>query len=92
MKDSDETGDSSSTNETGFKRLECRIEEVSLGLTDSTPKFGDMASLITARVLELPLPERFRMSNIPVYDEKNDTGDHLDTFNLRCCCKEQVKK
>ena len=74
------TGDNASTNETKFKRLERRIEEVTLGQKDPTPKIEDTTSLFMARVLEHLMPDRFRMPSILTYDGKMDPGDHLDTF------------
>jgi len=76
-----ETEDSASTNKTNLRRLERRIEEVALGQRESVPKVGEAISPFTARVLEHPLPDRFRMPSIPVYDGKTDPGDHIDTFS-----------
>ena len=84
MKDcggSSETSDSASTNETNFKRMERRIEEVALGQKEPTLKIGETVSPFTVRVLVRPLPERYRMPTIPAYDGKTDPGDHLDTFS-----------
>lgn len=46
-----EIGDGASTNETDFKRFDCRIEEVALGHKDMTSKVRDTAFPFTARVL-----------------------------------------
>ena len=84
MKDhggSSETSDSASTNETNFKRLEHRIEEVALGQKEPALKIGETVSPFTARVLAQPLLEHFRMPTIPTYDGKTDLRDHLDTFS-----------
>ena len=79
--DDSETVDSVSTNETNFKRLERRIEEVALGQNEPTLKIGEMVSPFTARVLKHPLSDRFMMPNIPTYNGKTNPGDHLDTFS-----------
>lgn len=50
MKDHEEgsqTGDSASTDEAHFKRLEHWIEEVALGQKELTLKIGDALSLFT---------------------------------------------
>lgn len=86
MKDPEENSkirDSPSTNETNFKRLEHRIEEVALGQNNPTLKIRDTISAFTARVLEHPPADHFRMPSIPTYDGKMNPGDHLNTFTSR---------
>lgn len=51
-----ETRDSASTNETNFKILERKIEEVALGLKDPTPKIGGVVSSFIVQVLEHLFP------------------------------------
>lgn len=84
MKDHDEgseSGDSASTDEANFKRLERRIEEVAQDQKEPILKIGEAVSPFTAPMLKHPLPDLFRMPSILMYDGNTDPGDHLYTFS-----------
>lgn len=63
-----------------FQSWEWKIEKVASGPKKITTKVKHTMSALISKVMEHPLSECYEMANIPAYDEKIDSRDHLDNF------------